>query len=105
MIDSEKIYSDVTNTILKPYGKTMTWEIKAGLMGRPSLDAAAYLIRATDLPLSPEQLIEKMEVLLEGCFRSVKEMPGILKLVQHLARFNIPIAESLLCSSLLWMRD
>lgn len=37
MIDSENIYSVVTNEILAPYGKAMTWEIKAGIMGRPSV--------------------------------------------------------------------
>lgn len=61
-------------------------------MGRPSLDAAAYLIKATDLDLTPEALIKQMEGMLEGCFKSVQPLPGILKLVQHLSKHSIPIA-------------
>ncbi|KZP19813.1 hypothetical protein FIBSPDRAFT_1045244 [Athelia psychrophila] len=34
MIDSEKVYTEVTNNILGKYGKEMTWEMKAGCMGR-----------------------------------------------------------------------
>jgi len=37
MIDSEKVYSDVTNTILGRYGKEMTWDMKAGCMGKRRL--------------------------------------------------------------------
>lgn len=42
MIDSERIYSDVTKAILKPYGKEFTWEIKSGLMGRPSVSSVLH---------------------------------------------------------------
>lgn len=30
LIDSETIYTDVVNEVLKPYGKEQTWEIKGG---------------------------------------------------------------------------
>jgi len=36
MVDSERVYTEVTNDILAQYGKTMTWDIKAGLMGKHS---------------------------------------------------------------------
>lgn len=34
-------YTVVTNEVLAPYGKTLTWELKASLMGRPAHDAAS----------------------------------------------------------------
>jgi pseudouridine-5'-monophosphatase len=55
-------------------------------------DAAAFLIAATSLPLTPAELITKMEVLLEDRFRNVQILPGILKLVLHLKKHGIPIA-------------
>jgi len=44
MIDSEHVYTDVTSDILAQYGEKMTWEIKAGLMGKRT---------STDLLLEP----------------------------------------------------
>lgn len=43
LIDSERIYTDVVNQILKPYGKEQTWDIKARLMGKPERDATRTL--------------------------------------------------------------
>lgn len=57
-------------------------------------DAAAYLLNALDMTnvLTPEELITKMEVHLDGAFRSVQPLPGTLKLVRHLHRHKIPMA-------------
>lgn len=37
-------YTVVTNEVLAPYGKTLTWELKASLMGRPAHDAATRYV-------------------------------------------------------------
>ena len=39
LIDSERIYTEVVNEVLRPYGKKQTWEIKAKLMGKPEKEA------------------------------------------------------------------
>lgn len=39
LIDSERIYTEVVNEILKPFGRQQTWDIKAKLMGKPERDA------------------------------------------------------------------
>lgn len=41
MLDSEQVYTSVTNEVLAPYGKSLSWELKASLMGRPAHDATA----------------------------------------------------------------
>ncbi|KAM0754059.1 hydrolase [Meredithblackwellia eburnea MCA 4105] len=92
MLDSERLYTVVTNELLAPYGKEMTWDIKKGIMGRPALDAARYLISATQIPLTPEEIMSKMQVRLNEVFKSVKPLPGIEKLVKHLDKHKIPIA-------------
>ncbi|KAM0790711.1 hypothetical protein ACM66B_004567 [Microbotryomycetes sp. NB124-2] len=91
MLDSERIYTIVTNEVIRPYGKEMTMEIKAGLMGRPGEDAARYLIEATKLPLTVDELMSRMEAGLEERFRNVAPMPGIIKLVKHLDKHRIPM--------------
>ncbi|KAF7357856.1 HAD-like protein [Mycena venus] len=78
LIDSEAIYTKVTNTILAPYGKEMTWDIKAGCMGKPEREAAVHLLNAmrSKTPLWP----------------TVPLLPGARKLILHLRAHKIPMA-------------
>ncbi|KAI5479263.1 Haloacid dehalogenase-like hydrolase domain containing protein [Pseudohyphozyma bogoriensis] len=92
MLDSENVYTHVSNEVLKPYGKVMTWEVKSQLMGRPAHDSAATLIKAMDLPLTPDELLAKMDVKLAEAFTKVQPLPGVVKLVHHLAKHKIPMA-------------
>ncbi|BGP42126.1 hypothetical protein JCM10450v2_006212 [Rhodotorula kratochvilovae] len=92
MIDSERLYTVASNDLLAPYGKELTWEIKAQLMGRPAHDSAARLIAATGIPLSVDELLDAMDKKFETLFRTVKPLPGVVKLVHHLEKHKIPMA-------------
>lgn len=76
----------MSNEILAPYGKEMTWEIKAGLMGRPAHESARHLIAATQVPLTPDELLAEMDRRLPNAFTQVQPLPGVLKLVEHLVK-------------------
>jgi len=44
LIDSEDKYTDITNEILREYGKPLLpWTIKAQLQGRPAPEVLTYL--------------------------------------------------------------
>ncbi|KAH9895129.1 HAD-like protein [Cubamyces lactineus] len=95
LIDSERVYTDVTNELLAPYGKEMTWDIKAGLMGKPEREAAAHLLSFfPDLPPSftIDHYLSTRRTLQDERWPSVRPLPGALKLVQHLHRHRVPIA-------------
>ncbi|KAL1942827.1 hypothetical protein VTO73DRAFT_5067 [Trametes versicolor] len=95
LIDSERVYTDVTNELLAPYGKEMTWDIKAGLMGKPERDAALHLLSFfPDLPPSftLDYYLDARRTLQDQRWPSVQPLPGALKLVQHLAAHGVPIA-------------
>ncbi|KAJ3827789.1 HAD-like domain-containing protein [Lentinula raphanica] len=93
MIDSEKIYTDVTNEILGKYGKEMTWDIKAGCMGKPEREAALHLLSFfPDIPLKLEDYLIQRNILQDLAWPTVPLLPGVRKLVLHLRRHNIPIA-------------
>ncbi|TFK44312.1 HAD-like domain-containing protein [Crucibulum laeve] len=93
MIDSEKIYTDVTNEILARYGKEMTWDIKAGCMGKPEREAAIYLLSFfPDISLSLETYLTERNILQDLKWPTVPLLPGVRKLVHHLKVHNIPIA-------------
>lgn len=93
LIDTESIYTKVTNEILAPYGAEMTWDIKAGLMGKLERDAAAYLLSFfPDIPLTIDTYLSRRTVLQDTHWPTVQPLPGVRKLVSHLHAHNIPIA-------------
>ncbi|EPQ50898.1 HAD-like protein [Gloeophyllum trabeum ATCC 11539] len=97
MIDSERIYTEVTSAyqILAEYGVQMTWDIKAGLMGKPEREAAAHLLSFfPGLSLTIEEYLKRRDVLQNALWPTVPPLPGIIRLVQHLHKHSIPIAIS-----------
>ncbi|KAI0076136.1 HAD-like protein [Panus rudis PR-1116 ss-1] len=95
LIDSERVYTQVTNEILAEYGKEMTWDIKAGLMGKPEREAAAHLLSFfPDLPpeFTIDVYLERRRAGQDRLWPHVQPLPGAVKLVRHLAKHKIPIA-------------
>jgi len=93
LINSEKIYTDVTNEILARYGKEMTIEIKAGLMGKPEKASAEHLLaHFPGIELTVEDYIEERKVKQDKLWPSITPLPGVLKLIYHLHKHSIPIA-------------
>lgn len=111
----------MTNEILAPFGKELTWEIKcvypgpysgsplglsmvhplmcsrlvncrSQLMGKPQHISSQILIDLTGVPLTSEQVMSQMKDKLEAAFRIVRPLPGVERLVAHLAAHKIPIA-------------
>ncbi|KAK1228703.1 hypothetical protein PQX77_008197 [Marasmius sp. AFHP31] len=93
MIDSEKIYTDVTNEILAQFGKEMSWEIKAGCMGKPERAAAEHLLSFyPDIDLPLESYLQQRNTLQDLRWPTVPLLPGVRKLILHLKKHSIPIA-------------
>ncbi|KAJ7933842.1 HAD-like domain-containing protein [Mycena leptocephala] len=92
LIDSEAIYTLVTNTILAPYGKEMTWDIKAGCMGKPQHEAAVHLLSFfPDISLTVPAYLEQRNALQDKLWPTVPLLPGVKKLISHLKSHNIPM--------------
>ncbi|KAL4252998.1 HAD superfamily protein [Abortiporus biennis] len=95
LIDSERVYSEVTNDILAEYGKVMTWDIKAGLMGKPERDAAAHLLSFfPDLPeeFTIDTYLDLRRAGQDARWPHVKPLPGVIKLIRHLHKHKVPMA-------------
>ncbi|KLO20488.1 HAD-like protein [Schizopora paradoxa] len=93
LIDSERVYTKVTNDILAEYGKTMTWDIKAGLMGKPEREAAQHLLSFfPGLPLTIDAYLKARDEAQDRIWPTVQPLPGAVRLVQHLKAHGIPIA-------------
>ncbi|PBK95499.1 HAD-like protein [Armillaria gallica] len=93
LIDTERIHTEVTNQILAQHGKEMTWDIKAGCMGKPERASAEHLLSFfPSISLSVDSYIAQKNILQDKFFPSVPLLPGVRKLVQHLRKHGIPIA-------------
>ncbi|KAJ1812296.1 Pseudouridine-5'-phosphatase [Coemansia sp. RSA 2599] len=92
LLDTEVIYSAVTNKILEPYGKTFPLETKLKMMGRDVRTATNILLTDLALPLTFDEYDSKATELKEVFFREAQFMPGAERLIRHLADHSIPIA-------------
>lgn len=92
LLDTEKIYTELTQSIADPYGKVYTWEIKQSVMGLQREAAAEAIIKALDLPMTPEEYVEISTEKINQMMGNCKMMPGAERLVRHLHQHNVPIA-------------
>ncbi|WFD19674.1 pseudouridine 5'-phosphatase [Malassezia caprae] len=108
LIDSERIYTDVVNDILRPYGKEQTWDIKSKLMGQPERAATLVLLSSlwppnpdseednergfgSECPFTIDEFLKARNERLLPAFEKVQPMPGAERLVEHLAKHRVPI--------------
>ncbi|KAF3905092.1 hypothetical protein AA313_de0210160 [Arthrobotrys entomopaga] len=96
LIDSEDIYTRVTDEILARYNKgRLPWSIKAQLQGRPTqqlinddngggMQAYDLFQSWANLPLSQEAYLSEVRLLQEAYFPTSQPLPGVLSLLQTL---------------------
>ncbi len=92
LLDTEIIYTRVTQQIVGRYGKTFDWSIKSNMIGRRAEESSRYLVDALELPISPEDYLRERDELMKREFPSCLELPGAQRLVTHLDRHDVPIA-------------
>ena len=92
LLDTEIIYTQVTQRIVGRFGKTFDWSLKGNMIGLPDTVSANYLVRALQLPISVEDYLHERDQLLRAKFPSCKAMPGAENLIRHLHNHHIPIA-------------
>ncbi len=91
LLDTEIIYTEVTQTIVSRYDKVFDWSIKSNMIGLRAIDSAVYLVSALDLPLSPEDYLHQRDQLLRIAFATARALPGAENLIRHLHHHRIPI--------------
>ena len=92
LLDTEGIYTEVTQNIVGEYGKVFDWSIKKTIIGRPAYQAAKIIVESLDLPISPKDYLElRKDVLIEK-FKNTQPMPGAKEITSHFFRHDIPQA-------------
>lgn len=92
LLDTEIIYTQVTQAIVGEFGKVFDWSVKGNMIGRPELDAAAYLVEAMDLPIGADDYLTKRNDLLAKALPDTEALPGAERLIRHLHKHAVPIA-------------
>ena len=77
-VDTEKIYTVVTQSILDRYGKKFEWSVKSKLMGLPPIESTTVLIESLDLPMTPQEYLAEAQSKLEERFVEADLMPGMI---------------------------
>ncbi|KAH6615015.1 HAD-like domain-containing protein [Boeremia exigua] len=93
LIDSEDIYTEVTNIILARYGKPdIPWSIKAQLQGRPGPQAGQIFQDWAQLPIDEDQFKAEQKELQLKLFPNTKPLPGVLDLLEGLKKRGVHMA-------------
>lgn len=65
------LYTEATQKILDPYGKTYTWDVKVTLMGLQREDVSKRIVEIYDLPITWEEyadlVLEQIQLLMLNC--------------------------------------
>ena len=92
LLDTEGIYTEVTQQIVGEYGKFFDWSIKKKIIGRRSIQAAEIIVESLDLPISPQDYLDsRKDVLLEK-FKDTEALPGAKEMTTHFFKLGIPQA-------------
>lgn len=89
LLDTERFYTEVTQSIVGRYGKTFDWTVKGNMVGRPAIESARYLVEALDLPIRPEDYLREREHLLRERFVRSEPCAGARELTHALSALGV----------------
>jgi pseudouridine 5'-phosphatase len=93
LVNSEDLYEQAGETVLRRRGKTYDADLREQMMGRPVVDALKLMIDCHSLPDTLEDLMcECKDVLAALMATSLDTMPGVELLLDDLEAAGIPIA-------------
>jgi pseudouridine-5'-monophosphatase len=92
LLDTEPLYTRAIAQIAARFGKVYDWSVKAECIGRGTLEAAATIVEALALPMSPAELVEARDLLLNDLFASAPAMPGARAFTRALRERRLPMA-------------
>jgi pseudouridine-5'-monophosphatase len=92
LLDTEPFYTQATQEVVREFGKTFDWGLKARMMGRPAMESARFLVEALDLPITPEEYLRRREKTMLRLFPTAEARPGALWITRQAVVRGIPQA-------------
>lgn len=92
LLDTEPLYTEATERILRPYGKRFPWRTKVKMMGRDARVAAQILVDDLDLSLTPDEYLESRKEILRELFANCSAIEGAEEWLDLLRQQETPVA-------------
>jgi pseudouridine-5'-monophosphatase len=92
LLDTERLYTEATQTIVGRFGKTFTWEIKREAMGRDAHASARILLERLGVPLTSDEFLAERGPILEALVADCRAMEGAEAFVRTLVNSGVPVA-------------
>lgn len=94
LLNTEHIYTRITQQILDELNcpEKYTGDFKVTLMGGQSMEVARKIVSRYNLNIAPEKFIARQRELALHQMPTAELLPGVERLLHHLAAHKIPIA-------------
>jgi pseudouridine 5'-phosphatase len=92
LLDTERLYTEATQTIVGRFGKTFTWEIKREAMGRDAHASARIVLDRLGVPLTSDEFLAERGPILEALVARCRAMEGAEAFVRTLVAHGVPVA-------------
>ena len=92
LLDTEGIYTEVTQQIVGEYGKVFDWSVKGKIIGRRAIQAAEIIVESLDLPITPQDYLDSRKNVLLEKFKDTAPLPGAKEMTTHFFDLGMPQA-------------
>lgn len=92
LVDTEPIYEAGCSSIIKSFGKEYLPSIRLQVMGTPEEATCATIISELSLPITVKEFRKQLNTEARIKFANVALLSGAERLINHLAKNNIPFA-------------
>jgi pseudouridine-5'-monophosphatase len=97
LLDTEKIYTTVSQDILSKYRTEsnnlmeFTWDLKKRMIGLREDEACKLFVEVTKIPITAEEYKNLRTVMHSAYFPSCRPLAGVMKLITYLHKRKVPI--------------
>ena len=92
LLNTEPIYTEAANIVLKEFNKTLPLQLKLALLGQSGDNVAKTMVSKLDLPIPPEEYKRRAKKEEKSRFHSCKIMAGAEESVSIIVKNKIPLA-------------
>ncbi|VEN46680.1 unnamed protein product [Callosobruchus maculatus] len=92
ILDTESIFQVAFSALGEEYGKKFTKEMQNKIAGCVQTETAKRLVEYMELPITPDECLEKFLSFTRDKLPDCEYMPGAERFIRHLAAHGVPIA-------------